>query len=90
MNNSDDQRPHRPIELEPLQAAIKPSHGSLFIVVAMCFRLVAVVMIVNIVAMAVRVRMPEIGTRRRVCLCGQAPNETDDVHYAEHNKHASD
>src|SRR5438128_2388834 len=57
VHNSDDQRRHRPIELEPLQATIEPGHRSFLFAVLVRLRLVAVVMTVNIVAMAVRVRM---------------------------------
>jgi len=57
VHNSNHQWAYRLVELESLQAAVKPSHGSLFIAVRMRLRLVAVVMTVHIVAMAVRVRM---------------------------------
>ena len=55
MHNSNYQWAYRLVELESLQAAVEPGHGSFLVAALVRLRLVAVVVTVNIVAVAVRV-----------------------------------
>src|SRR6266496_3361993 len=89
MHNSNHQWAYRLVELESLQTAIEPGQRSLFIGVLMCLRMMTVLVTVNVVTMAVGVRMQHLRSRSSFPLRRQASNETDDVHYAQQKEHQS-
>jgi len=88
VHDADDQRPNDLIDSETTEDAIHPADGRGVLGMTVFFRAVAVRMTVNVVTVAVRVRVKR-AVRRRECF-GDPAHHSGEIQNSQKNQHQAD